>query len=314
MPLLRHAILLLALAGSLLPAARADDALHWLQRMQQAAVSQSFQGSFIYERSGSFSTHRLWRRIDEQGAVVERLLQTDGQTHEQVRRNGQLLCSSARSQPPLTLPGAEQPSLDLLNDWYAVQVLGTTRVAARPATVLGLKPRDAFRYAHELYLDNRTGLVLKALMINERNHLLERLQFVELVDMPPSAEQVRGSAGCLAAQAEGQADTAFDPDWLPDWLPAGYQLVSLQRRPQGDGWLEVAVYSDGLARFSLFVEPAQQTLAADLQAQVGPTLALSRVLGGQAGDTLLVTLVGEIPGLAAERILAAVQMDHGERP
>ena len=57
-----------------LPAVAAD-AQVWLQRLAVAERSQNFQGSFVYERNGSFSTHSIWHRVEEGGVLRERLLQ-----------------------------------------------------------------------------------------------------------------------------------------------------------------------------------------------------------------------------------------------
>jgi sigma-E factor negative regulatory protein RseB len=38
-------------------AAAAAEAQDWLQRLADAGRSRSFQGVFVYERNGSFSTH-----------------------------------------------------------------------------------------------------------------------------------------------------------------------------------------------------------------------------------------------------------------
>jgi len=299
------ALLLFACASPLMAA---EEALDWLQRMHLAA-SQPLQGSFVYERAGSFSTHNVWRQVDARGQLLERLLQTDGAPLEQVRADGRLLCSSSLHTSDLALPVlADVQDVRGLTDWYAVQVLGSTRVASRAVTVIGLKPRDAFRYAHELYLDSHTGLLLKALMINERNHLLERFQFVELSDQAPSLIALQGSSACLGQPGPSAELQALSPGWHAGWLPGGFRQIGAHQRKVGEDWVEVVVYGDGLARFSLFVEPVDQQLASGLQAQLGPTLALSRVLERGQEQPLLVTLIGEIPTAAAERILAGVEL------
>ncbi len=43
----------------------------WLQRLLEAD-QQSYQGTFVYERNGSFSTHAIWHRLDANGQVRER--------------------------------------------------------------------------------------------------------------------------------------------------------------------------------------------------------------------------------------------------
>ena len=46
------------------PAVLANDAADLLQRMAQATEQVSYKGAFVYERSGSFSTHQVWHQAD----------------------------------------------------------------------------------------------------------------------------------------------------------------------------------------------------------------------------------------------------------
>ena len=289
------------------PLAQAEDAGQLLRGMADAVDQQSYQGAFVYERSGSFSTHHIWHQTDDDG-VTERLLRADGEPQEWLRRDGRLQCAS--SYPAVSdWHGAASQTVDpaRLQRWYVLEVLGGTRVADRPVTVVALKPRDAFRYAYELYLDDETGLLLKSLLINERNVLLERFQFVDVnfSSLPDDALEV--GSRCLplnAAQPEKLVDAS---GWQPGWLPPGYTAGESMVRALASGEPPVMtqVYSDGLARFTVFVEPLGEERPADnLAAQLGPTVAISRRLQVE-GQTYLATIVGEIPPATAERIAAS---------
>ncbi|MFH7445082.1 sigma-E factor regulatory protein RseB domain-containing protein, partial [Pseudomonas syringae pv. tagetis] len=70
-------LLPLMLGGWLALPVQADDAQDAISSLAKADQQQSYQGTFVYERTGSFSTHRIWHRIAE-GKVLERLLQLDG--------------------------------------------------------------------------------------------------------------------------------------------------------------------------------------------------------------------------------------------
>jgi len=112
----------LLLSGCLtLPALAANsstDAADWLNRLAKAEQEQSYQGTFVYERNGSFSTHDIWHRVQD-GKVSERLLQLDGPAQEVVRVNGQTQCVSGARVPGVgnaTQPSARVPDpLRLLN-------------------------------------------------------------------------------------------------------------------------------------------------------------------------------------------------------
>lgn len=275
-----------------------------LKRMVEAAREQSYSGSFVYERTGSFSTHQVWRQRDA-GQTSERLLQTDGEPQEWLTRDGDLVCTTAVVSPAAwKATGQLSDQVELLHNWYSLQMLGATRVANRPVFVLAVKPRDPYRYAYELYLDQETGLLLKSLLISDRDVLLERFQFASLNLGQVAADAMQTSNLCLPMQADTQASVDAGDEWVPGWLPPGFILGHSESRAleTGPGQVITQVFTDGLARLTLFVEPLTADVPADdLRAQLGPTVAISRKLERPDG-VYLATVVGEVPAAAAERV------------
>lgn len=288
----------------------ASEAAALLGKMAEASREQSFQGDFVYERAGSFSTHRVWRQAGD--VVVERLLRTDGVPQEWIRRDGTLRCGSALTASVAWRDGgmlADQPAS--LSESYSLQVLGRSRVANRAVSVVAVKPRDPFRYAYELYLDADTGLLLESLLINENDALLERFQFTNLTFGPVAPQQLEAVNACLTVSAEGGADPAVQDRWMPAWLPPGFSPVRRESRQLGGDQLPVViqVFTDGLARFSVFIEPLPgDRVADDLRAQLGPTVAVSRRLVMPDG-LYLATVVGEVPPVTAERVAASLSSE-----
>lgn len=62
-----RAIPLCLLGGLLALPVQAFGVQDLLGRLAAAERQQSFQGTFIYERNGSFSTHAVWHRVEEGG-------------------------------------------------------------------------------------------------------------------------------------------------------------------------------------------------------------------------------------------------------
>lgn len=294
--------------------AEAVDAQAWLNRLAEAQQHQSFHGTFIYERNGSFSTHAIWRRVEKSGQLLERLLQLDGLPHEVVRANGQVQC--AHGNLAGRVAGAEGwpvAALDArqLAGWYDLQLVGESRVAGRSATVLMVTPRDQHRYGYELHLDAETGLPLKSLLLSDKGQLLERLQFTRLDISEPLAQALQPSSTCRpVSEVPGRAESAAQA-WHSEWLPPGFRLdTTLDRSGAASDepvvWL---MYGDGLARFSVFLEPLRGASVSDGRSQFGPTAAVSRRLSTVDGD-VMVTVVGEIPLGTAERV--AMSMRAGQ--
>jgi sigma-E factor negative regulatory protein RseB len=242
-------------------------------------------------------------------------VQTDGQPQEWLRKQGELLCSTNRGAQN-GWQGASGPvqESNALAHWYSIQNLGETRVAARPVSVVALFPRDAHRYAHEFYIDTETGLLLKSLLISDRQTLLERFQFATFELGRPTDENLRSSANCVDVVVSTADEFVEEDSLTPAWLPPGFSLSHRAgwRVDDSDGRVLSQAYSDGLARFTLFIEPLTELqLAEDLRAQLGPTVAVSRRLALPQGN-FLATVVGEVPAATAERIVGSFLPEQGE--
>ena len=302
-------LLTLLLSGWFVVPAQADEAQDWLNRLSQAEQQQSFQGTFVYERNGSFSTHNIWHRVED-GKVRERLLQLDGSAQEVVRIDGSTQCVSGTLVAGLgATPDSAKRALDpqKLKSWYDLAVIGKSRVAGRPAVIVALTPRDQHRYGIELHLDQQTGLPLKSLLVNDKGQLLERFQFTYLQTELPVDANLQPGAGCRPVRLS-PAQTELAEAWRSDWLPPGFSLnsVTQRRSPASDEPVACQVYGDGLARFSVFMEPLRGAAVEDVRTQLGPTVAVSRRLKTADGD-VMVTVVGEIPLGTAERVALSMR-------
>lgn len=310
-------LLSLLLSGWFIVPAHADEAQDWLTRLGQAEQQQSFHGTFVYERNGSFSTHNIWHRV-QNGQVRERLLQLDGSAQEVVRIDGRTQCVSGTLIAGLgDAPNAAARALDpkKLKNWYDLAVIGKSRVAGRDAVIVSLTPRDQHRYGFELHLDKKTGLPLKSLLLNDKGQLLERFQFTSLdTDEIPSDKDLLADADCkpinIASDKVSAAKTV--QEWRSDWLPPGFELTSSSSHKDAQTNTQVSslMYDDGLARFSVFLEPLNGATVTDTRTQLGPTVAVSRRLTTPQGE-MMVTVVGEIPIGTAERIALSMRNNDG---
>ncbi|MBF7731636.1 MucB/RseB C-terminal domain-containing protein [Pseudomonas sp. N040] len=306
---MRRSSSLILLASLLSTPLYAADAREWLARMVDSTDRQNFRGTFIYERSGNFSTHRIWH-LAQGAAPRERLLQLDGLEQEVVLADGRVLCASGSLLEQQA--GAQQwagRKLDVarLEDVYELKAMGDSRVAGRPAVVLLLLPRDANRYARELQLDSATGLPLKSLLLNGQGQLLERLQFTSLEpDASLDSQELQPVTDCRAL-AKAATTQAVASDWAIGWMPAGFMQVGiLQERSATSGQpVQTLMFDDGLARFSIFIEALGDARVSSAHLQVGPTVVVSRPISTANGQ-FMATVVGEVPLPTAERIALSV--------
>ena len=305
-------LLALLLSGWIAAPAQADEGQDWLKRLGRAG-QQSYQGTFIYERNGSFSTHDIWHRV-QNGQVHERLLQLDGSAQELVRIDGRIQCVSGSLVAGVdNSPGASAHEFDpqKLNSFYEIVVSGKSLVAGRKAVIVSLTPRDQYRYGFELHLDRETALPLKSLLINDKGQLLERFQFTQLKTTTPDARDLQPGSDCKPlspSSNKASAPTGQAQAWHPQWLPPGFELTrsDVRKDPKTQVLVNSLMYDDGLARFSLFLEPVTGDAAIESRVQLGPTVAVSRRMSTPQGD-IVATVVGEIPMGTAERIILSVR-------
>ena len=96
--------------------------------------------------------------------------------------------------------------------------------------------------------------------------------------------------------------------WRARWVPASFELAhtGMRRSSVSSANVTSLLYADGLAHFSVFLEPLNGAAARDTRVQLGPTAAVSRRLKTSDGE-LMITVVGEIPLGTAERIALSMQ-------
>jgi sigma-E factor negative regulatory protein RseB len=82
-----------------------------------------------------------------------------------------------------------------------------------------------------------------------------------------------------------------------------------RRSPASSESVAYLMYGDGLARFSVFLEPLRGELIEDARSQLWPTVVVSKRMSTADGD-IMVTVVGEVPLGTAERV--ALSMRSGK--
>lgn len=278
-------------------------------KMSRVSHNLNYQGSFTYEHQNTTALQgfRVAHWVVD-GVEHERLLYLNGPEREIVRNGQALDCFSPGDQllqGRLSSIGSRLIGLDEL---YQFQIRYTERVAGRQATVLQVMPRDNLRYGYILSVDQETGLVLKSLMIDGSGRILERYQFLELdlnpdvkaLQMAPASKRHRVANSQLGTCNQTQGGS---PDrWQLSWIPAGFAFVGQQKVRETTDML---MYTDGLTTFSVFIEPAAAEPPEGI-GQRGATVAyMSKVMHDNQLHRL--TVVGEIPAVAAEQVAAGVK-------
>lgn len=305
-----------AWAGPVLSDAEAQQLL---KRYVSAARQQSYVGVYLHQVGGSVESYRL-AHSHEGGISREKRESLDGVRWELIRQGNELVAygpdahalAEAKLVTQRMFPELLPDNPAELTTVYSVRQLERDRVAGYDCGWTVLEPRDNARYAYHFCIEDKTSLPLKISMVNTRRDVIEQFAFSQLHIGPvrdrlafrPSAsfEQQYPIHPSSNSLDEGRADR---PEIRV--MPAGFRLLRDARRPMTGRAQPVRqlVYSDGLASFSVFIEPgvaASRSRLAGYFAR-GALRAYSRPVGD-----VLVTVVGDLPDATIQAIASSVQL------
>ena len=309
----------LAVASSLALAKPLPSPQQWLERMATSAKELTYQGDFIYHQGGFPETLNVTHYVDGKGLEHERILYLDGVPREMIRKGQKLTFSTyGKTNTPIEhgmmMPMLGKFAQNNLDANYELKMVGLDRVAGRDALLIMAIPKDSYRYSYQLWLDRDSGLLLRSIMMDDkRQKVMEMMQFTRL--------QVGGvlSKEVLAAFEKKQEPDAMAPvekevaesrklGWEASWIPEGFILKSQSSRPSPVSQQQVDAlnFSDGLASFSIFVEPDETRVLSQASEHIGALSAVSKVYR-EGSRYFNVTVVGDIPLGAAERIAVSVR-------
>lgn len=287
----------------------------WLARMQKAAVETNYRGTFVFSRGDMSSTVKILHRY-EQGLEQERLTQLDGEMGEVFRSNAEVMC---------VLPNNRVVKVDqdkfsnrvvsAFSDFmpkhalYALETDGSDRLIGRSVQRISVKAQDQHRFNYFLWLDQATGLLLKSTVNGVDGSVLEHFHYssIEFPETLTEAEINPIKQGAEMKQkmlpsAKKDRSWPGEINWRAAWLPEGYERIN-QNTQTGQN---VLVYSDGLATFSVFVEPVESNLMPQGASIVGATVAyFHKVMTGE--HHYGVTVLGEIPAKTAMMVAESVK-------
>lgn len=302
---------------TLSPAAEAaDPAYDWLMKMSQATRKLSYDGTFVYQHGTQLEAMRIIHWVDK-GAVQERLVSLNGAAREVIRDDQQVMCYlpdrksvvvehrlGREKSFPVILPERVK---DLKKN-YVIELSKPGRVTGRTAQVVLIKPRDDYRYGYHLWADTKTGLLLKADLVDHMGNTLEQFMFthvdiggtIEPMDLQPgmAIEELAWYWGKTMETSEAQPI----PGWSAGRLPSGFVLANriMRKNPTRNRPVEHLVYSDGLAAVSVFVEKMDKK-GPDSTMVGASSMGAVHAYGNMVNDYQII-VVGEVPAATVQLI------------
>lgn len=291
----------------------------WLAKMHHAAHMINYDGKFVYGQNNEMTSMQIIHSVDKDGEQG-RLISLDGSGREVIRSGDTVTCVLPdknsvvvdKSKPDTEFPPTFPLKIEQLSKHYTFHLNGSSVVAGRKAKIITITPKDKYRYAHTLWVDEETGLLLKDHLIDADDKIVEQFMFTE-INYPRAIEKVR-----LTSLSENKKFTWYKAkdlmseevehksmNWKITKVPAGFipgvkrhHKMTMSAMP-----VEHFMYSDGLSSISIFVEK-QMANSKNLEgsSKMGAVNAYGRAIGNYH-----VTVVGEVPLATVEMIGDSVE-------
>jgi len=285
-----------------------------MARMAKASRELNYQGLFTYEYRGNLTSVKVMHGVRD-GQTFEHILHMDGAQREAVRRTDNVDC--LRAGDMLLRGNAYRINNDnyaRLEDFYEFHIKGDGRIANRQVTMVHVLPKDKHRYGYVVAIDKESGLLLQSVLMSHTGKPLERFQFVEIVvgaslsemGFDEEAEDFAGVAvdqvDCLEANRQLTSSPSM---WRAQWLPPGFVIAS--HRAADENGQESMMFTDGLAVFSVFIDPDKGRSLPSIDANLGATVAVL-TKADINNQEYAICVVGEIPRATVNQIASAISL------
>lgn len=284
-----------------------ESALDWLKIMADAPRRHNYSGTFVYYADGHVETSRIVHKTDQTGER-ERIEVLDGSPRIVFRNNDEMQCYLPESKKIFTekrwfrkfFPDILPFPLDDVDRNYYVKEAGQERVSDYECQVLSLIPRDSFRYGYQFWIDTKTGVPVKAAVVNG-SQIIEQFAFAQLeIDREIDSSQLKPGQTLIADDwkttnlltsilNEGELQ------WQIKSLPTGFKkLVEMKRNlVEKTALVDHIAVSDGLATVSVFIEPISKDAPSPVPGFFTSRGAINIYV--RTLDDNKITTVGEVP-------------------
>jgi len=159
-------------------------------------------------------------------------------------------------------PAIFPSNTDSIKNFYRLSIGKSERIAGRLSQLVVLSPIDNFRYSYNFWLDKKTYLPLKMVVMDQVGNIIEQTSFTQISMIKdksldwfkPEVDPLKNYI--FNDQIVGQG-IAKEPFWTIKKIPPGYKEVDFitKRIPGLNILSHQLVFSDGLSYVSLFIKP-----------------------------------------------------------
>jgi sigma-E factor negative regulatory protein RseB len=282
-----------------------DEAWIMLEKASQAAHALSYKGIFVYQTGASSKSVEVTHMNYGKGEY-SRMVVLDGSPREALSQGNDMVIFNPRNEKVVIekkrgqsmFPALLPDNMELIKTVYQAQLGGEERVGGRDGYVVNLSPKDQYRYGYKLWTDKEYGLLLKSMMIGDKNVALDQIAFSQILLMDgqsmdwfrPTLDKTK--AYVMEKDAPAKLD-ASDIDWDVTKLPHGYRKVDQVKRMVANKQTPVTqlIFSDGLSSVSVFIEDIPK----GVRPKIGHTMMGATHFYAIVNDSHQVIAVGEVP-------------------
>ena len=296
-----------------------EDVEKWLAKMHNAAHMLNYEGKFVYGENDKLTSMQIIHSVDKKGEF-ERLISLDGSGREVIRSGDTVTCILPdkksvvvdKSRPDTEFPPTFPLKIKELSKHYNFYFGKDGMVAGRAAVKLMIKPKDKYRYSHTLWIDAKSGLLLKDHLIGENGNIVEQFMFTEInypgfikVNRLVTNSKNKKFTWYEAKDFKAKKEINKSMNWKVMAVPAGFvpgvkrhHNMTVSAMP-----VEHFMYSDGLSSISIFVE---KKIKNSKNLIGGSTMGAVNAYGRAIGE-YHVTVVGEVPHATVKMIGDSVE-------
>ncbi len=287
-----------------------------LNRMGSAVQHTSYEGTVIRIQDGKAEALKVVHTVTD-GVIREKVVAQEGNGLEIIRNGNEVHCILPDSKSVLVEEWDDQstlfstlPSSEVrFGSEYDVSLVREERVAGRQTILLAIRPHDAYRYGHRIWLDTETAFPLQTQLIGEDGTAIEQVKFADIslnkdIHASALAPSISTENFRWLTQPSRHESHEVEADWASGDLPPGFRAVLThgETMPGSEEVVTHILYSDGLANVSVFVA-TQVKASASGPSRVGGSNSFSASIDGHQ-----ITAVGEVPAMTVEQIATTMHL------
>jgi sigma-E factor negative regulatory protein RseB len=316
MKLIRSLLLLVTISTSVIANESenvTEQAEPWLARLSQSLQTLNFSTSFVVVKNNQAEPYHWFHGVNEAGKELEILSLLNGPRRDVLRKDN-IVSYIDPELPPYSviskqisgpIPAILRNDINKLAKTYSFISVGRSRVLGRSAQLIRIVSKDTHRYGHWLWLDQKTGMLLKLALATRTGQLLEQVQFTHLDitdEVGDSLQQLENTVLPKVIEIpKGYQEQELQ--WQVNWLPDGFKRLHANRHriAATKKPVEFMLFNDGLVDVSVYVNPSEVKQRATDFVMDGATVVLNQVVNG-----FEVSVVGKIPSKTAKAIADSV--------